>query len=120
MAVPGRGRDRSAGNTHADHQRPRRRGRSQLFDGPIRIAVDRALFDRFDFQNFYPLPAKETADPQWVRYEFDPPPGAALQWSFDVRTGPNQVGSFGHYRVRVVDAAGRVLAEIRHSILVVP
>ncbi|MFN2517541.1 MAG: hypothetical protein ABR604_00650 [Jatrophihabitantaceae bacterium] len=90
------------------------------FGGPIHIEVQRRLFDRFDFQNFYPIPSKETADPEWVRYEFDPPPGDAFQWTFDVRTGPNQVGSFQHYRVRVVDDHGRVLAEIRHSLLVVP
>lgn len=90
------------------------------FDEPIHIAVERGLFDRFDFQNFYPLPAKETADPRWVRYEFDPPPGDALQWNFDVRTGPNQTGSYSHYRVRVVDTDGQVLAEVRHSLLVVP
>ncbi len=90
------------------------------FDGPIHLEVDRGLFDRFDFQNFYPNPSKETADRQWVRYEFDEPPGDSLQWSFDVRTGPNQTGSFHNYRVRVVDEAGRVLAEIRHSMLVVP
>lgn len=90
------------------------------FDGTVHIEITRGLFDRFDFQNFYPTPAKETADPQWVRYEFDPPPGDVLQWTFDVRTGPNQIGSFSHYRVRVVDESGRVLAQIRHSLLVVP
>ena len=31
------------------------------FDGPIRLAVSAALLERFDFQNFYPNPAKETA-----------------------------------------------------------
>ncbi len=90
------------------------------FAEPIQIQVSRGLFDRFDFQNFYPNPAKETADRQWVRYEFDPPPGNEFQWSFDARTGPNQVGSFGHYRVRVVDKSGRVLAQVEHSILVMP
>ncbi len=90
------------------------------FDGPLLIDVERGLFDRFDFQNFYPNPAKETGDRQWVHYEFDAPPGDVLQWTFDVRTGPNQIGSFRHYRVRVVDESGRVLAQIRHSILVVP
>lgn len=90
------------------------------FGGSIHIEVQRGLFDRFDFQNFYPTPSKETADRQWLRYEFDPPPGDAFQWTFDVRTGPNQIGSFGHYRVRVVDDDGRVLAQIKHSLLVVP
>jgi len=94
--------------------------RGEGFGGPIHIEVERGLFDRFDFQGFYPTPAKETADPQWVRYEFDPPPGNALYWSFDVRTGPNQIGSYRHYRVRVVDETGRVLAQVRHSMLVVP
>src|SRR6478735_2569055 len=46
---------------------------AEPFDGPITIAASREVFDRFDFQNFYPNPSKETSDADWVVYEFDEP-----------------------------------------------
>lgn len=91
------------------------------FDGaPVRVAVSHTLFDRFDYQNFYPNPSAETADAEWVEYEFDPPDGEVLVWTFDVRTGPNQTGSFSSYAVQVRDAEGVVEAEVEHRVLVVP
>ena len=91
------------------------------FDGaPVRVAVSHALFDRFDFQNFYPNPSAETADPEWVVYEFDPPEGETLVWTFDVRTGPNQTGSLSSYAVQVRDSGDTPTAEVEHRVLVMP
>jgi hypothetical protein len=75
------------------------------FTGPVTIGVDSALLERFDFQNFYPNPAKETASADVLYYEFDPPPGDVLVISLDARTAPDQNGSVGTYRVRLLDGS---------------
>jgi hypothetical protein len=75
------------------------------FSEPITIAMSAALPERFDFQNWYPNPSKETASPDFVYYEFDPPPGDVLQVSLDARTSPDQNGSAGRYQVRVLDGS---------------
>lgn len=90
------------------------------FDGPFTIALSREFFDRFDFQNFYPNPAEETADAAWVVYEFDPPDGAVFRWSFDVKTAPNQLGSMRTYTTQLRDSDGAVEAELRHRMVVIP
>jgi hypothetical protein len=89
------------------------------FDGPVELAVSSALLERFDFQNFYPNPSKETADRRWVRYEFDPPPGHVFRLSLDARTSPDQNGSAGRYQVRLLDGA-TVSAEVSFRMVVVP
>ena len=90
------------------------------FDGPIVIAVSRELFDKFDFQNFYPNPSAETSDADFVEYEFDEPDGSVFVWNFDVRTGPNQVLSWATYTTQVRDSAGAVLVEADTRIVVMP
>ena len=75
------------------------------FTGPITIGVDSALMERFDFQNFYPNPAKETGSADVLYYEFDPPPGDVLVVNLDARTAPDQNGSVGTYRVRLLDGS---------------
>ena len=75
---------------------------NEPFDGPITIAVSRELFDRFDFQNFYPNPSKETSDADFVEYEFDEPAGSTFVWDFDVRTGPDRTFSWSKYASRSV------------------
>lgn len=90
------------------------------FDGPVTLAVSRAFFDRFDFQNFYPNPSSETADAEYVVYEFDPPTGSVFTWSFDVKTSPNQLGSMGRYVTQLRDDDGRVEAELSFRMIVVP
>ena len=89
------------------------------FDGPINLAVEESLLERFDFQNFYPNPSKETADGRWLRYEFDPPPGDTFRVSLDARTAPDQNGSIGRYEVRLLDGQS-VAAQVSFRMVVVP
>jgi hypothetical protein len=89
------------------------------FDGPISLAISASLLERFDFQNFYPNPSKETADGQWLRYEFDPPPGTTFRLSLDARTAPDQNGSIGRYEVRLLDRQA-VITRVTFRMVVVP
>jgi hypothetical protein len=89
------------------------------FDDPVTLAFDKDLFDRLDFQNFYPNPAEETAAPHRVVYEFDPPGGAVLSVTLDARTGPTQPPSAHRYWVAVLDD-GREVAQVRFRMVVLP
>jgi hypothetical protein len=89
------------------------------FDEPLTIAVSSRLFERFDFQNFYPNPSKETASGQFVYYEFDPPPGAIFQLNVDARTSPDQNGSADRYTVRLMEGSTAV-ASVDFRMWVVP
>ena len=89
------------------------------FDGPLTLAISEGLLERFDFQNFYPNPAKETASGQYVYYEFDPPPGDVFELNLDARTAPDQNGSTTVYRTAlIVDDAP--VAEVSFRVWVVP
>ena len=90
------------------------------FDGPVVVALTREFFDRFDYQNFYPNPDKETADEDWVVYEFAPPEGEVFRWSFDVKASPNQLWSARTYRTQLREPSGAVVAELDHRMVVVP
>ena len=68
------------------------------FDGPLTLRISEGLLERFDFQNFYPNPAAETASADYVYYEFDPPPGDVFELNIDARTSPDQNGSTTVYR----------------------
>lgn len=89
------------------------------FDGPVTLSVSSALLERFDFQNFYPNPAAETATGADLLYEFDPPPGDTLLLSLDARTAPDQNGSTEVYRVALL-VEGRAVAQVRFRMWVVP
>lgn len=89
------------------------------FDGAIRLAVSAELLERFDFQNFYPNPSKETSDGRFLVYEFDPPSRDKFRVSLDARTAPDQNGSWGRYQVRLMDGTA-VAARVRFRMLVVP
>lgn len=89
------------------------------FDGPIQLAVSATLLERFDFQNFYPNPSKETSDGQVLLYEFDPPTGDRFRVSLDARTAPDQNGSWDRYEVRLMDGSA-VTARVRFRMVVVP
>lgn len=89
------------------------------FDGPIRLAVSASLMERFDFQNFYPNPSKETSTGRWLVYDFDPPPGDVFRLSLDARTASDQNGSVDDYGVRLLDGSIPV-AEVRFRMVVVP
>ena len=89
------------------------------FDGPLTLAISEGLLERFDFQNFYPNPAKETASGEYVYYEFDPPPGDVFELNLDARTAPDQNGSTTVYRTAlIVDDAP--VAEVSFRVWVVP
>lgn len=62
------------------------------FDAPLSLAICDEFFDDADFQNWYPNPAAETAEPGRVVYEFDPPPGEVFEVRLDARTAPQQFG----------------------------
>jgi hypothetical protein len=89
------------------------------FTGPVEVQVQASLMERFDFQNFYPNPSKETATGRFLVYQFDPPPGDELRISLDARTAPDQNGSVGRYTVRLV-AGGQTVAEVSFRMVVVP
>lgn len=89
------------------------------FDGPVTLSVSSSLLERFDFQNFYPNPAGETATADDLLYEFDPPPGDVLRLSLDARTAPDQNGSTGVYRTALL-VDGQVVAQVRFRMWVVP
>lgn len=89
------------------------------FAGPIALAFDDALFDRFDFQNWYPNPDAETGTPDRVEYEFQPPSGDVFALSLDARTGPTQPPSAYHYWVAVL-VEGREVARVGFRVWVMP
>jgi len=89
------------------------------FDGPISLAISEGLFERFDFQNFYPNPSAETGTPGLVYYEFDPPPGDVFELNMDARTAPDQNGSTSVYRtVLIVD--DEPVTDVSFRVWVVP
>ena len=90
------------------------------FPGPVRIAISADLMERFDFQNFYPNPSKETSDGRFLTYEFDPPPGERFEVSLDARTAPDQNGSWGTYAVRLLGPDDVVTASVSFRMVVVP
>jgi len=89
------------------------------FPGPVTLAISRGIFERFDFQNFYPNPSAETGSAGYVYYEFDPPPGDRLRVSLDGRTSPDQNGSVGNHRVALV-IDGQPITEVRFRMVVMP
>jgi hypothetical protein len=90
------------------------------FNEPIRVAVSADLLERFDFQNFYPNPSKETATGTFVHYEFDPPPGDTFRLSLDARTAPDQNGSTQVYRTRLLAPGGAELVGVSFRMWVAP
>jgi len=90
------------------------------FAGPVRLAISADLVERFDFQNFYPNPSKETSDGRFLTYEFDPPSGDRFEMSLDARTAPDQNGSWGTYEVRLLDPDDTVTASVSFRMVVVP
>ena len=89
------------------------------FCGPITLAFSKDIFDRFDFQNWYPNPSTETAGPLRLEYEFDPPPGDVFELTLDVRVGPTQPPSAHRYWVAVVSDDSEV-ARVNFRMVVMP
>ncbi len=89
------------------------------FAGPVTVAFDREVFERFDFQNWYPNPDQETGDEASVVYQFSPPAGDTLTVVLDARVAPLQIGGHFSYWVAVM-TAGRRVAPVDYSVWVMP
>lgn len=89
------------------------------FTGPVTIAFDRDVFERFDFQNWYPNPAYETGNQGSVTYRFSRPPGDTLTVVLDARVAPLQIGGHFSYWVALLQA-GVEVASIDFGVWVMP
>src|SRR5690625_4866727 len=73
-------------------------------DEPVQVAIDAHLFEKLDFQSWYPTPSSETADDRFVIYEFDPPPtGDTLVVLLDAHAQSTQFPSADTYTVSLPD-----------------
>ena len=90
------------------------------FEQPIQLRLTRDLFDRLDFQNWYPTPSAENGDPDGVLYEFDPPDGERFEVRLDARAQPNQFPAVVNEEFSVVNDAGGPLATVPFRVVVVP
>jgi hypothetical protein len=93
---------------------------SDGFEQTVQLRLSRDLFDRLDFQNWYPTPSAETGDPDGVLYEFDPPDGDRFEVRLDARAQPNQFPAVVNEEFSVVDDAGTPLATVPFRVVVVP
>jgi hypothetical protein len=89
------------------------------FDRPVTVVFEQRVFDRFDFQNWYPNPSAEIGEGPNVVYEFDPPDGDTLAIALDARVAPTQWGGVDTYRVWVEEESRPVL-ETEYTVWVVP
>ncbi|MGH8990831.1 MAG: hypothetical protein ACRDYV_05700 [Acidimicrobiia bacterium] len=88
------------------------------FDGPITISASSAYLDLFDENGFDPQPAKVTATPDAVIWEFEPPPGDTLAVSLDARIEP--AAQWGRSAVTSVLEEGRPVVSARYKTWVLP
>jgi hypothetical protein len=86
---------------------------------PLEVSVSRRLFERMDFNNFYPNPDSESVEGSHVVFEFQPPAGTTFSLTFDGRAAPNQVGSTETYDVSVGEGS-RALGATRFRMTVMP
>jgi hypothetical protein len=89
------------------------------YDGPVTVVFDQDVFDRFDFQNWYPNPSAEVGEGDTVVYEFDPPEGDVLTVSLDARVAPTQWASHHSYSV-ALDVDGVETASTEYAVWVMP
>lgn len=84
------------------------------FDGPVTVAVDHHYMQMWDENGFYPTPSSETTDGRWLLWEFDPPEGDVLRFTYDARIEPAvQQGRGG--RVAVMDGGAPVVEVDFHT-----
>lgn len=93
--------------------------RTDGFQGPVTLVFDRTVFERFDFQNWYPNPSGETGEDKELVYKFDPPDGDTLRVVLDARVAPMQLGGRHQYWL-YVDIDGRPTARIDYTTWVMP
>lgn len=89
------------------------------FEGPLTVVFDQDLFDRLDFQNWYPNPDSETGEGDTVSYEFTPPSGDTFRASLDARVAPGQFGGPKDYWV-AMDSDGAEINRIDYRVWVMP
>lgn len=89
------------------------------FDGPVRLAFEQEVFDRLDFQNWYPNPSAEIGEGSHVVYEFDRPQGNTLGISLDARVAPTQWGSWDTHAVWV-EIDGQQILRTDYTVWVMP
>lgn len=66
------------------------------FDGPVTVGVSHDYLRLFDENGLYPTPSAETTSGDLVLWEFDPPEGDTLSFSYDARIEPaSQQGEEG-------------------------
>jgi hypothetical protein len=89
------------------------------FSGPVELAFDPEIFDRFDFQNWYPNPDGETRSDEELTYEFEPPDGNVLVVHLDARVSPGLgIGRHEHW-VAVMDGSEE-LVRTSYTVWVMP
>ena len=87
------------------------------FTGPITVSTTSSYLDLFDENGFDPQPASETATPDAVIWEFEPPDGDTLAVSLDARIEPGvQWGRTGETSV-LVDGKPVVTAKYQTRVL---
>lgn len=89
------------------------------FDGPIEIAFDPSVFERMDFQNWYPNPDTETRTSDELSYEFEPPDGDRFEVHLDARVSPGLGVGSEDYWVGVV-VGGREVVRVDYTVWVAP
>ena len=74
------------------------------FGDAVQVRFCSSYFEHLDFQSWYPSPSAETSDPEWVVYEFDPPPaGRTLRVALDARVAPGQLGGRDGCEVSILE-----------------
>lgn len=73
------------------------------FDDVVSIAVDHDYLTIWDENGFYPTPSSETTAGNWIIWEFEPPAGSTLRFTYDARISP-AVQRSAHGRVAVMEA----------------
>ncbi len=89
------------------------------FQGPVEIALDPDVFERFDFQNWYPNPDKESRTGGELTYEFEPPDGDRLDVHLDARVSPGLSLGPQDYWVAVL-VAGREVVRVDYTMWLAP
>ena len=89
------------------------------FDGPVEIALDPSVFERMDFQNWYPNPDTETRTADELSYEFEPPDGDRFDVHLDARVSPGLTLGPEDYWVAVV-VGGSEVVRVDYTVWVAP
>jgi hypothetical protein len=89
----------------------------EAFDGPITIAVSRPWIEIWDENGFYPTPSAETADGEWVEWQFDPPDGHVFELFYDARLEPaRQESQDGTIELRAADGTALAAVDFTTSV----